>query len=67
MDSKIRGLVHINSMIRAGRNFEDERVVELIFEAAQNANHLSHTTVVVDRATAARMINQLRKVLDADV
>ena len=48
------------SEVKAGPNSEGKPVVKLRFEDGQN----SAAVVVVDRATAARLINQLRKELD---
>lgn len=61
----IRGIVHIHSEVRSGENWDNQRVVELKFTYHDNDKKESHIPVVVDRATAARLINQLRKVLDA--
>lgn len=48
--------VHFNSEVRL-----DNGLVELQFGHAHG-----HSVVVVDRATAARLINQLRRTLDQD-
>ena len=59
--ARINGLVHYASEVRTGTNWEDKQVVQLRFSVN---NYTS--TVSVDRATAARLINQLRRALDAN-
>lgn len=66
MSEKIRGVVYITSEVRVGKNFEDESVVELKF-SEQTTDKLRYvSTVVIDKATASRLINQLRRALDND-
>lgn len=65
MEKRISGLVHISSEARVGKNYEGTPVAELTFYY-QNANRRDTSTIVVDRATAARLINQLRRALDED-
>ena len=64
IDDKIHGLVNVNTKVRAGQNYEGKAVIEFKFEELDDGN-VHTTTVVTDRAAAARLINQLRKVLDA--
>jgi hypothetical protein len=58
---RVYGAAHTGSKVLAGVNYENQRVIQLSFESGSH-----NTIVVVDRATAARLINQLRRVLDED-
>lgn len=57
----VLGTVHYHSEVRIGPNYEGKNVVELRLTSGNNTN-----VVVVDRPTAARLINQLRRSLDED-
>lgn len=52
--------VYTSSTAKAEENWEGKPVVNLGFLDKNKEYHLN-----IDRATAARLINQLRKVLDA--
>lgn len=68
MDSSVRisGLIHISSEVVAGQNYEGQGVVQMKFHYPTSSKTNSSSTIVVDRATAARLINQLRRALDED-
>ena len=59
MDDAIRGVVHYHCDVLVGPNWEGKNVVEMRFTSGKDSS-----TVVVDRPTAARLINQLRRGLD---
>lgn len=63
---EIRGAIHTSSEVRAGTNYEGAEVVELRCFYFDGAKSSRSSVTVVDRATAARLINQLRRVLDGD-
>lgn len=54
-------LVHYHSDVLIGPNNYGETVVEIRFTSGKGTN-----SVVIDRATASRLINQLRRGLDDD-
>lgn len=56
---KIRGVVNYHSEVQVGKNYEGQRVVEIRF-----ANNGGTLVTVIDTATAARLIRQLRNALD---
>lgn len=58
---EIRGVVNYYSEVNLGKTYEGQRVAELRF--SRNGDT---TVVVIDTATAAKLIRQLRKVLDDD-
>ena len=65
-EQAIHGLTNVNSKVRIGEHYYTKKsVVELKFEELDDGN-VHTTTVVVDRATASRLINQLRRALDDD-
>lgn len=64
MDDQIRGEVYYWSEVQTGINWEDKSVVELRFTSQITDKTYNSSVVVVDRATAARLINQLRRALD---
>lgn len=64
LESPIRGQVYISADVRCGVNWEKRNVVEIQLHLATNANRTDSTTVVVDRGTASKLINQLRRALD---
>lgn len=63
---RIRGTRYIVSEVRIGDYWAGGQGVELKFSEQTSSETRYATTVVVDRATAARLINQLRRVLDED-
>lgn len=63
---RINGAIHIHSEVEIGTNWEMDGVVELRFSLPTNGNNSSTSVVVVDRPTAARLINQLRRALDEE-
>lgn len=58
---EIRGVVNYYSEVNLGKTYEGQRVAELRFSCNGDT-----TVVVIDTATAAKLIRQLRKVLDDD-
>ena len=52
--------VYIGSSVQELDNWEGKPVINMVFTTQNREYHLN-----IDRATAARLINQLRKVLDS--
>lgn len=63
---RIRGTRYIVSEVRIGDYWDGGQAVELKFSEQTSDKARYATTVVIDRATAARLINQLRRALDED-
>ena len=57
----INGAVYYSSKVQVGYNYEQKQVVELRFSTSLYTN-----VVIIDKATAARLINQLRRALDTE-
>lgn len=65
-EEPVRGNKFIISEVRIGDYWEGGRAVELRFWDQTTDKTQYNAKIIVDKATAARLINQLRRALDDD-
>lgn len=63
MSDRILGVFYHSPEVKAGVDFEGKAVVEITAHRT-NVNVTERQRLVLDRASAAKLINQLRRALD---